>query len=71
MTCPPRACTRKLLRQLSWGIGEHKGTVNLAILHRACLGKYPESPFREEFLTVRLPAIAARKTAAGDTEGRR
>ncbi|MDD5704867.1 MAG: tetratricopeptide repeat protein [Kiritimatiellae bacterium] len=30
-------------------------------LHRAFLEKYPRSPFKEEFLTVRLPAIAARR----------
>ena len=29
-------------------------------LHRAFLEKYPESPFKEEFLTVGLPAIAAK-----------
>ena len=49
------------LATLSWWTGEWREAERL---HRAFLEKYPESPFREEFLTVRLPAIAERRIAA-------
>ena len=49
------------LATLAWWAGDWREAERL---HRAFLEKYPESPFREEFLTVRLPAIAARRTAA-------
>ena len=47
------------LATLAWWDGQWKEAERL---HKAFLEKYPDNPFREEFLTVRLPAIAARKT---------
>jgi len=38
-------------------------------LNKAFLEKYPDSPFREEILSVRLPAIARRSNAAVGTAG--
>lgn len=50
------------LATLAWWTGEWREAERL---HRAFLEKYPASPFREEFLTLRLPAIAARKAVIG------
>ena len=46
------------LATLAWWTGEWREAERL---HRAFLAQYPKSPFREEILTQRLPAIAARK----------
>ena len=51
------------LATLAWWTGEWREADRL---HRAFLEKYPESPFREEFLTVRLPAIAARRASPAE-----
>ena len=51
------------LATLAWWTGEWREAERL---HRAFLEKYPESPFREEFLTVRLPAIAARRASPAE-----
>ena len=51
------------LATLAWWTGEWREAERL---HRAFLEKYPESPFREEFLTVRLPSIAARRVTANN-----
>ena len=50
------------LATLAWWTGDWREAERL---HRAFLEKYPASPFREEFLTLRLPAIAARKAVIG------
>ena len=49
------------LATVAWWTGEW---VAAERLHRAFLAKYPDSPFKEEFLTLRLPAIAAKQFMA-------
>ena len=49
---------------LAWWSGEWAEAERL---HRAFLAKYPDSPFKEEFLTVRLPAIAAKSSNMAGT----
>lgn len=64
-----RAETARLyLATLAWWTGKWAEAERL---HKAFMERYPESPFLEEFLTVRLPAIAARKaTLAGGGTGK-
>ena len=54
------------LATLAWWNGEW---AEAGRLNRAFLEKYPDSPFREEILSVRLPAIARRSNAAVGTAG--
>ena len=55
------------LATVAWWTGEWSAAERL---HKAFLAKYPDSPFKEDFLTVRLPAIAAKSSTIARTEHR-